>query len=244
MKEFKPISIFVSAILMFIIILFTGCNIPTSSSISTPSTSLASITESSESAAEEVEAIEFEGVKLTPISQQGNNALAGTQNIDRQTYKLTVDGLVENPLTLTYKQLLAYPQESWLMLFNCVEGWNFTAKWTGPQINSILDDARVKPEAKILIFYTKDVPEGYSSLDLDYIRDNNILLALKLNDVTLPAERGFPFQVAAKSKFGYKWAKWVVRMELSSDTNFRGYWETAGYNNNADENGPAFEPSK
>ena len=81
-------------------------------------------------------------------------------------------------------------------------------------------------------------------MDLDYIRNNNILLALKLNDITLPAERGFPFQVAAKSKFGYKWAKWVVRMELSSDVNFRGYWEKAGYNNNADEKGPAFETSK
>jgi DMSO/TMAO reductase YedYZ molybdopterin-dependent catalytic subunit len=232
---------------MFIIILFTGCNIPASSSDSAPSTpskSLASATESSGPAAKEVEATEFQGEKLTPISRQGNNALAGTQNIDRGTYKLTVDGLVENPLTLTYEQMLAYPQESWLMLFNCVEGWNFTAKWTGPQINSILNDAGVKPEAKIIIFHTKDVPEGYSSLGLDYIRDNNILLALKLNDITLPAERGFPFQVAAKSKFGYKWAKWVVRMELSSDINFKGYWENAGYNNNADENGPAFETSK
>ncbi len=229
---------------MFIIILFIGCNIPASSIASTSSKSLASAAEPSVSAAEEIEATEFQGEKLTPINQQDNNALAGTQNIDRGTYKLTVDGLVENPLTLTYEQLLEYPQESWLMLFNCVEGWNFTAKWTGPQINSILNDARVKPEAKIIIFHTTDVPEGYSSLDLDYLRNNNILLALKLNDITLPAERGFPFQVAAKSKFGYKWAKWVVRMELSSDINFRGYWETAGYNNNADENGPAFEPSK
>jgi len=127
------------------------------------------------------------------------------------------------------------------MTFNCVEGWNFTAKWTGSQINSILNDAKVKPEAKIIIFYTKDVPKGYTSLDLNYIRDNNILLALKINDITLPPERGFPFQVVAKSKFGYKWAKWVVRMELSSDINFRGYWESAGYNNNADENGPSFE---
>ena len=232
MKGFKIIFIMVSAIFILITILLTACT-----------SSASSLSASSGTTVEEVEAIEFQGVKLTPISQQGNNALAGTQNIDRQTYKLTIDGLVENPLTLTYEQLLAYPQESWLTKFNCVEGWNFTAKWTGPQINSILNDARVKPEAKIIIFYTKDVPEGYSSLDLDYIRDNNILLALKLNDVTLPPERGFPFQVAAKSKFGYKWAKWVVRMELSSDLNFRGYWETAGYNNNADENGPAFEPS-
>jgi DMSO/TMAO reductase YedYZ molybdopterin-dependent catalytic subunit len=246
MKEFKIIFIFVSAILIFIVILFTGCNIPVSSSTSTASlTSQASTTVSSESTTKEVEATEFQGVKLTPINQQGNNALSGTQNIDRQTYKLTVDGLVENPLTLNYEQILTYPQESWLMKFNCVEGWNFTAKWTGPQINSILNDAKVKPEAKVIIFYTKDVPDkGYTSLDLNYIRDNNILLALKINDITLPPERGFPFQVVAKSKFGYKWAKWVVRMELSSDINFRGYWESAGYNNNADENGPAYESGK
>ena len=229
MKVFKIIFIMFSAIFMILIILLISCSNPISSS------------SASGTAAKEVEATEFQGTKLTPINQQDNNALAGTQNIDRHTYKLIVDGLVENPLTITYEQLLAYPQESWLMTFNCVEGWNFTAKWTGPQINSILKDAKVKPETKIIIFHTTDVPNGYSSLDLGYIRDNNILLAMKLNDVTLPAERGFPFQVAAKSKFGYKWAKWVVRVEVSSDINFRGYWETAGYNNNADENGPAFE---
>jgi len=233
MKEFKSISIIVSTILMFIVILFTGCNNPLTSQTSTTET-LGPVTE-------EVEATEFQGVKLTPISKQDNNALAGTQFIDRQSYKLTVDGLVENPLTLTYEQLLAYPQESWLMLFNCVEGWNFTAKWTGPQINSILNDAKVKPEAKIIIFHTTDVPDGYTSLDLNYIRDNNILIAFKINDITLTPDRGFPFQTVAKSKFGYKWAKWVTRMELSSDINFRGYWESAGYNNNADENGPASE---
>ena len=106
MKEFKSIFKVVSAILMFVIILFTGCNIPTSSSSdSTLSTSLTSTTESSGSTMEEVEATEFQGVKLTPISQQCNNAIAGTQYIDKQTCKLTVDGLVENPLTLNYEQL-------------------------------------------------------------------------------------------------------------------------------------------
>jgi DMSO/TMAO reductase YedYZ molybdopterin-dependent catalytic subunit len=189
----------------------------------------------------EVEATEFQGKKLTPISQQRNNALAGTQNIDKDTYQLTVDGLVEKPLTLSYADLMAYPQESWLMDLDCVEGWNFTAKWTGPQLNSLFNDAKVKPEAKIVIFHTADDAKGYSSLDLSYIRDNNIIMALKLNDVTLPPARGFPFQIVAKSKFGYKWAKWINRIELSSDTNFRGYWESSGYNNNADINGPAFE---
>ena len=142
----------------------------------------------------EVEATEYQGVELTPIEKQNSNALAGIQEIDRDTYMLTVDGLVDSPLTLTYDDLLTYSQESWLMDLDCVEGWSFTAKWTGPELNNIFDDAEVKPEAKIAIFYTADVPAGYSSLHIDYITDNDIIIALKINDITLPFDRGFPFQ--------------------------------------------------
>ena len=187
----------------------------------------------------EVEATEFQGVKLTPIKDQNNNALKGTQIINKDTYTLTVDGLVDHPLKLSYADLQAYPQISQLADLNCVEGWNFTAKWTGPALSAIFADAGVQPGALIAIFYTADVPEGYTSLDLNYINTNNIIIALKLNDITLPPDRGFPFQVVANSKFGYKWAKWVTRIELSSNTSFLGYWETNGYNNNADINGPA-----
>lgn len=188
----------------------------------------------------EIEATEFMGHQLTPIKDQDNNALAGTQHIDRATYKLTVDGLVDNPLKLSYADLQAYPQVSRLMEFDCVEGWNFTAKWTGPALNAIFKDAKVKPEAKIAIFHTTDVDTGYSSLDLSYITQKDVIIAMKLNDITLPEDRGFPFQVVAESKFGYKWAKWITRIELSSNANFHGYWESYGYNNNGDVNGPAF----
>lgn len=189
----------------------------------------------------EGEATEFEGVELTPISEQGNNALRGTQVIDKQAYRLVVDGLVETPLSLSYADLEAYEQVSWLMDLNCVEGWSFTAKWTGPELDAILADAGVKPEAVVVIFHTADVPEGYTSLPLEYIRDNRIILALRLNDLTLPENRGFPLQLVAKSKYGYKWAKWVTRIELSSDVDFRGFWERGGYSNDADVGGPAFE---
>lgn len=187
----------------------------------------------------EVEATEFQGVKLTAIKDQLNNALKGTQVINKDTYKLTVDGLVDHPLSLSYADLQAYPQISQLMDLNCVEGWNFTAKWTGPALSAIFKDAGVKPDAVIAIFYTADDPKGYTSLDLKYLNDNNIILGMKLNDITLPPDRGFPFQVVANGKFGYKWAKWVTRIELSSNTNFRGYWESNGYNNDASINGPA-----
>jgi DMSO/TMAO reductase YedYZ molybdopterin-dependent catalytic subunit len=185
----------------------------------------------------EVEATEFMGKKLTPISQQGNNALAGTQVINNETYRLVVDGLVDNALSLSYADLLAYPQVSKLADLDCVEGWGFTAKWTGPTLDSIFADAKVKPDAKIAIFYTADAPEGYTSLDLSYIQEKNIIIALKDNDITLPPSRGFPFQVVAEGKYGYKWAKWVTQIELSADTSFRGYWESRGYSNDANITG-------
>jgi DMSO/TMAO reductase YedYZ molybdopterin-dependent catalytic subunit len=181
----------------------------------------------------EVEATEFMGVPLTPMSQQLNNALAGTQVINNETYRLVVDGLVDNALNLSYADLQAYPQVSVLADLVCVEGWRFTAKWTGPTLNSIFADAGVQPEATIAIFYSADATVGFTSLDLSYIESNNITIALKDNDITLPPERGFPFQVVAVGKWGYKWAKWVTRIELSADTSFRGYWESRGYPNDA-----------
>ncbi len=190
----------------------------------------------------EIEAAEFMGKKLTPIKDQRNNALAGTQTIDRASYHLTVNGLVNTPLSLTYEDLLALPQVSKLMDLDCVEGWNFTAKWTGPTLKSIFEKAGVKPEGKNVIFSSADVQGGYSSLFLNYIMDNDIILGLKINDLTLPAERGFPFQVVAESKYGYKWAKWITGIELSSNLNFKGYWESYGYSNNAAVGGPALEP--
>lgn len=190
----------------------------------------------------EIEATTFMGKNLTPLKDQRNNALAGTQTIDRATYRLTVTGLVNTPLSLSYDDLLALPQVSKLMDLDCVEGWSFTAKWTGPTLKSIFAKAGVKPEGQNVIFSSTDVPGGYSSLLLNYVMDNDIILGMKINDLTLPAERGFPFQVVAESKYGYKWAKWITGIELSSDLNFKGYWESYGYSNNADVGGPALEP--
>jgi DMSO/TMAO reductase YedYZ molybdopterin-dependent catalytic subunit len=77
---------------------------------------------------------------------------------------------------------------------------------------------------------------------LAFVQANDILLAYKMNGLTLPAEEGFPFMVVSESKWGYKWVKWVDEIELSSDTSYRGYWESRGYDNNGDRNGPMFQP--
>jgi len=115
----------------------------------------------------------------------------------------------------------------------------FTAEWMGPSLSAIFAAAGVQPSATVAIFHTADVPTGYTSLNLSYIENSNIIIALKDNNITLTADRGWPFQVVSYGKYGYKWAKWVTRIELSSNSNFRGYWESNGYNNDASINGPA-----
>jgi len=186
----------------------------------------------------ETETLSYQGEQLTPIAQQRNNAIRGTQYINRESYRLQVDGLVENPRNFTYEEIIGLPQTSEVIELNCVEGWSFNAKWTGVRIAEIFEETGFMENATTVIFYSAD---GYStSLDKDYLLENDIILAYKLNDVTLPPERGFPLQLVAEDKYGYKWAKWIVRIELS-DSPYRGYWEERGYNNIADVGGPAFE---
>jgi DMSO/TMAO reductase YedYZ molybdopterin-dependent catalytic subunit len=202
---------------------------------SVPSTTVASIQVAASSTLSEVEATQFNGVQLTPLSEQGNNAIKGTQYIDKSNYTLHVYGLVNKELNMSYGELLVLPAYSEASYMPCVEGWGFMAKWTGFRVSDLLDMAELQPNASYVVFYASD---GYSTgLPLDYIRNNKILMAYGINDLTLPPERGFPFQVVAKQKYGYKWAKWVTAIEVISEEK-AGYWESRGYSNSADVGGP------
>jgi hypothetical protein len=158
-------------------------------------------------------------------------AVKGTQYIDRESYRLHVTGLVENELNVTYMQLLSLPAYSQVVYLPCVEGWGFNAKWTGFRIADLFELARLRSNATYVVFHSSD---GYSTgLPLDYLINRNVLMAYGINDVTLPADRGFPLQVVAIDKYGYKWAKWVTEVEVV-DKVVAGFWESRGYSNNAD----------
>lgn len=183
----------------------------------------------------EVEAQEYLGYQLTPLSQQGNNAIQGTQFINRSAYRLKVTGLVDRDLNLSYDELLELPAYSEIVYMPCVESWGFTAKWTGFRISDLLNLTKLKSNASYVVFRSAD---GYSSgLPLDYIKDGQLLMAYGINDVTLPPERGFPFQLVAKDRYGYKWAKWITSLEVT-DKEVMGYWESRGYSEKAIAGGP------
>lgn len=189
---------------------------------------------------ESVQIKEYEGQKLSSIGDFHENSIKGPQYVDNLTYRLKVDGLVQQPLTYTYDDVINNHQSyQKLVTLDCVEGWSVTILWQGVLINDLIARAGIKPEAKIIIFHAYD---GYTtSLPLQYIQDNNIMLAYKINDVVLPPERGFPFELVAEQKWGYKWIKWVTEIELSSNENYRGYWEQAGYSNEGNLDKPFFD---
>jgi hypothetical protein len=185
-----------------------------------------------------VEINSYQGEKLGSINDFRENSIKGVQHIDKNSYKLEVTGLVSSPASYSYDDILKLPMYQKVVTLNCVEGWSVKVLWEGVLVKDLLKDLLVKPEAKTVIFYAAD---GYStSFPLDYILNNNIIMASKMNGVVLPSERGFPFQLVAEQKWGYKWIKWITKIELSSDTNYKGFWESRGYNNNGDLNGSKF----
>jgi DMSO/TMAO reductase YedYZ molybdopterin-dependent catalytic subunit len=178
-----------------------------------------------------VEIRDYKGKHLDSIAGGRTEAINGTQHVNASTYRLGVTGLVKTPLSLTYAQVTSMPAYQQVTTLNCVEGWSDTYLWQGVRVKDLLARAGYAPTATVIIFRCAD---GYTtSLSLDYVVGNNILLAYKMNGVTIPPERGFPFQVVAEDKFGYKWAKWVTDIQVSNDTTFRGYWESRGYDNSA-----------
>lgn len=196
----------------------------------------------SDQRAQSVEIKEYRGQRLDPIGKFEENSIKGPQHVDIEKYALRIGGLVEKPLSLGYRQVLALKVESRITTIHCVEGWDVKILWEGVPIADILRAAVVKPDANTVVFTSAD---GYStSLPLEYVVRKNILLASKMNGVVLPDERGFPFEVVAEDKWGYKWAKWVTAIELTNHPDFRGYWESRGYNNNGDQSGPIFEIKK
>jgi DMSO/TMAO reductase YedYZ molybdopterin-dependent catalytic subunit len=174
---------------------------------------------------------EYQGANLDPAIGPRDNSIKGVQNVDIDSYRLKLSGLVNTPKEITYtdvKQLDVYERKITLY---CVEGWNATILWKGALLADIMDQAGIKSQANTVIFHSVD---GYTtSLPLDTILSNQLIMAYGANGLDLPPEMGFPFIVVAEDKLGYKWARWVSEIELSDDPSYLGYWEKRGYNNDA-----------
>lgn len=185
------------------------------------------------------EVSQYQGQRLTPVGlyinylyQHPDVAIHGAQKIDKASYHLAITGLVNNPINYTYDEIIDnFNSTLEVATLPCVEGWGVTLLWTGVPITDLLVHADVSPNANTLLFAASD---GYTtSLPLDYVKQNNITIAYKINNVTLTPQTGFPFFLVAKNQYGYKWIEWLTEINVSNNTNYQGYWESRGYPINA-----------
>ena len=189
-------------------------------------------TEATENRYSELEIREYEGTRLDPSVGPRDNSIAGIQNVELEGYTLKITGLVQEEQSFTYEEILAMPAAEKLITLHCVEGWEATVLWKGTSLGDLIQLAEANQKADTVIFHCVD---GYTtSMSLADILDRNMILAYSSNGIPLPPALGFPFIVVAEDKWGYKWARWVDAIELSSDSDYEGYWEERGFGNEAD----------
>jgi DMSO/TMAO reductase YedYZ molybdopterin-dependent catalytic subunit len=153
-------------------------------------------------------------------------------SLNRATWRLRIDGLVERPVTLTYAQLLALPQASQKTDFHCVTGWSVDGvRWTGVRFRDLFALARPLPSARAIDFVSMEEPY-VDSLTIGQALTPDAMLAHSMDGGPLARKHGAPARLVMPQMYGYKGVKWVQRLTFTSGVN-DGYWEQRGYDRDA-----------
>jgi DMSO/TMAO reductase YedYZ molybdopterin-dependent catalytic subunit len=155
--------------------------------------------------------------------------------VNASSWRLTVDGQVDNPFTLTYQDLLAQPMkqqyESLMCISNQVGGDLISnALWEGVPLMDLLQRAGLKAGATKVVFHAAD--DYTDSIHLTKALEPTTLLAVRMNGARLPQEHGFPARMLVPGIYGMKHCKWVTRIEIVN-YDYQGYWQQRSWSDAA-----------
>jgi len=152
--------------------------------------------------------------------------------VDLATWRFEVSGLVEEPLSFSYDQLLALPHQNTVCDIHCVTRWSrLSNRFEVIPVQEILRRARPKPEATFILVHAD--PEYTTNLPLSDLDRPENLLAFRHDDVDLMPEHGWPLRLLVPHLYFWKSAKWVRGFELL-DFDMPGFWEQNGYHMHGD----------
>lgn len=124
-------------------------------------------------------------------------------------WRLSVDGLVERPGSLSLDEIRGYPAESQITQLACEEGWNFIAEWTGTPLSHVLELVGIRPEARF-IFYTSIQPGWKGLIEMDDALHPQTLVTYGFNGGDLPIGHGGPLRLRVPRQLGYKSIKYLT----------------------------------
>ncbi len=183
-----------------------------------------------------------QGQSLTdrfPVLHYGPTATY--RNLDN--WDLRVFGLVEEEKVWNWNEFNKLPRTNVTMDIHCVTRWSkFDTLWEGVSLKTLIEEGFIRPlpTAKFVIQHCE---HGYTTnLPLDFMLEENILLATHYDGQPLTADHGYPLRVVVgsfadrtenKTAYFWKGGKWLRGLEFRASDEL-GFWERNGYNNEAD----------
>jgi DMSO/TMAO reductase YedYZ molybdopterin-dependent catalytic subunit len=154
--------------------------------------------------------------------------------IPQEKWSIKVYGLVKNTIDISYLDLLSFPVTDITKDFNCVTRWTKRdVQWTGVQFKYIAEKVIPLENAK---FVVQEGYDGYTTnLPLEILLQDNVILAYKLFGEPIPVLHGGLVRMIVPSRYGWKGSKFLNGIKFTEKDKL-GFWETRGYNNNADYN--------
>ncbi|HEY0720949.1 MAG TPA: sulfite oxidase-like oxidoreductase [Gammaproteobacteria bacterium] len=146
-------------------------------------------------------------------------------------WRLTIHGLVNNSLVLSWEELRALPQVEITADIHCVTRWScLDVHWSGVAVKQLLESVEPQPEGRFVTLHSYD--NYTTNLPLAALLDDDVLLAHSLNGEPLSVEHGGPVRLVVPKRYFWKSAKWLKAIEIHAEDR-PGFWEVRGYHNEA-----------
>jgi DMSO/TMAO reductase YedYZ molybdopterin-dependent catalytic subunit len=165
--------------------------------------------------------------------------LGDVPDISTDEWTLEVGGLVENPVTLTWKDFLALPQAEDVSDFHCVTTWSrFDNHWKGVRFRTIAELVVPQPDVRHVLTTGYDHMPGTripytTNVPLARAIEEDVLLVHTWQGEPLPREHGGPVRMITPKLYAWKGAKWIHRVDFLAQDQ-KGFWELRGYSNTAE----------
>ncbi len=131
-------------------------------------------------------------------------------------WRLTVDGMVARPASLSLQDLKSLPFRSQITEVACEEGWSYIAEWIGTPLIEVMNAVGLLPQARYIAYFSFE-KGWWDSIDLADVLHPQTLLTWGMNDGDLPVPFGGPLRMRVPRQLGYKSVKYVTHL-TAADT--------------------------
>jgi len=170
----------------------------------------------------------FADAELTPFEKFPiNDYDVDDPGVIFENWTLNVSGAVQRPGEYRLNQIQTLPRYRQNTRHVCVEGWDVIGRFGGVRLSDFLNMIGADTSARYLMVGCAD--DYYESLDMATALHPQTLLCYEMYDRPLTRDHGAPLRLSVPTKIGYKQAKYLTDLKVTTVLDKVGYWEDQGY---------------